>query len=236
LIGCLAERIWRVCSEQQDRLVELDKLKTILLRNDYPLDIIEKTLQRFIEQKAKERIEQEIESSIRVDKRFLKLPFINKKCDDFSNRLKTLVHSFFPTVDFTVAFQAPLTIGKLFPFKDNIKLTEEKSLVVYCLKCIQCGVEYIGKTERILCHRINEHKKDKESACRQHMDENPSHQIDFDNPEIIDTADNDKKLCVKELLHIISRKPELNKQLGKQSKHEIKTLLIRAYPQFRKKD
>ena len=36
-------------------------------------------------------------------------------------------------------------------FKDKIKNVEEQSLVVYNLKCRKCGVEYISKTERILC-------------------------------------------------------------------------------------
>jgi hypothetical protein len=38
------------------------------------------------------------------------------------------------------------------------------------------------------------------------------------------------KLKVKELLHILNSKPELNKQFGLQSSYEINTLLIKAYP------
>jgi hypothetical protein len=53
LIRCLAERILRVCSVEDERLVEIDKLKIILQRNDYPLDIIEKTLSKFLESKSK---------------------------------------------------------------------------------------------------------------------------------------------------------------------------------------
>ena len=106
-------------------------------------------------------------------------------------------------------------------------------MVVYSLKCARCEVEYIGKTERILCHRLKEHKNSKKSACKQHVDANPTHYFDFDNVEILDTADSDNKLRIKELLHILSRNPELNKQLGSQSNYEIKTLIITAYPQFR---
>jgi len=42
--------------------------------------------------------------------------------------------------------------------------------------------------------------------------------------------------CLFELLHILKRKPELNKQLNSQSNYDIKTLIIAAYPQFRKND
>ena len=45
-------------------------------------------------------------------------------------------------------------IGKLFPFKDNIKEKHAQSLVVYRLTCGICKQTYIGKTERILAHRI----------------------------------------------------------------------------------
>ncbi len=59
--------------------------------------------------------------------------------------------------------------------------------------------------------------------------------MDYDNVEIIDHADNATKLDVKELLHILKTKPEINRQLGSQSSYEIKTILIQAYPQHRKK-
>jgi hypothetical protein len=40
---------------------------------------------------------------------------------------------------------------------------------------------------------------------------------------------------MKELLHILKEQPELNQQLNSQSDYKIKTLIIQAYPQHRKK-
>jgi hypothetical protein len=54
--------------------------------------------------------------------------------------------------------------------------------------------------------------------------------------QIIDKASTDFKLRMKELLHILKRKPELNKQLNSQSNYDIKTLIFAAYPQFHKND
>jgi hypothetical protein len=48
-------------------------------------------------------------------------------------------------------------IGKKFPFKININEIQEQSLVEYKIKCPACNEIYIGKTERILAHRIKEH-------------------------------------------------------------------------------
>ncbi len=52
----------------------------------------------------------------------------------------------YPQAD--VAFKAPKTIGDMFPSKDKVMNTENKSLVVYKIKCKECGAEYIGKTEK----------------------------------------------------------------------------------------
>jgi hypothetical protein len=82
---------------------------------------------------------------VKPEKRFIVLPFAHRNADDFGIRLKKLVKVNYPQVDFNVAFRAPKTIGELFPFKDNVKNTE--SLVVYKIKCNECGAENIGKTE-----------------------------------------------------------------------------------------
>ena len=115
----------------------------------------------------------------------------------------------------------------MLPFKYSVKNAHERSLIVYSLKCATCRFEYIGKTVRILCHRLKEHRNSKMSALKQHIDENKDHSIDFQNVEIIDSADN------QELINILSRQPHQNKQLVSQSSYEIKTLIIQAYPQFR---
>jgi hypothetical protein len=236
LINCLAERIWRIVSDEDERLIEIEKLKLILVKNDYPTEVIDQTISKFIEKKTKNN--NIPVQTVEKMKRFLKLPYVNRKCEDFAFRLKQLVESNYTQVDFNVAFQAPMTIGKLFPFKDNIKKVEERSMVVYKLRCATCGATYIGKKERILYYRMKEHqdeKKDNNSACKKHIKANRGHRIAFENVEVLDSADNDLKLRIKELLHILTRKPELNKQLGSQSSFEIKTLLIQAYPQFRSK-
>ncbi|CAF0735031.1 unnamed protein product [Brachionus calyciflorus] len=122
---------------------------------------------------------------------------------------------------------------KIYVLDHNIKKNEDKSLVVYNIKCKNCEANYIGKCKRILSYRISEHKKSSESSCCQH-ESNTRHTMDYDNIEIIDKADTDMKLRIKELLHILKRKPSLNKQLNSQSYYEIKTVIIQAYPQHRK--
>ena len=124
-----------------------------------------------------------------------------------------------------------MTIGDLFPFKDNVKKNEDKSLVVYQLSCKDCNATYMGKTSRRLARRLKEHETTSSSACHDHS-RKLHHTIDYENVEVIDTASNDTKLKIKELLHILKRKPELNKQLNSQNEFQIKTILIKAYAEY----
>ena len=86
------------------------------------------------------------------------------------------------------------------------------------------------KSHRILVHRLKDHARENStSSCRQH-EKSTGHKIDFKNVEILDTASNDMKLRIKEILRILKRKLTLNKQLNSQSDFEIRTL-IKVYPQ-----
>jgi hypothetical protein len=231
LIYCLMDRIWKICSLEEERNVEIEKLKQILLKNEYPSEIIEKEISTFIGRKTNPKPIQE-KVNTRNTKKIIVLPYVNRKADHFSKRLRNLVENNFKDVKMNVAFTAPATIGQLFPFKDNIKKVESQALVVYKIKCKECDAQYIGKTERILSYRIEEHRKGG-SACGQHEKET-GHKMDFDNVEVIDRAASDFRLRIKELMHIIKLEPSLNKQLNSQSNFDIKTLIITAYPQHRK--
>jgi len=229
LINCLLNRIWRICTNQTNRDEEVIKLKVILAKNEYPNEIINDTIDKYIARITlpnQPKLQKEL-------KRFIVLPFVNRKVEDFAVRLKALVEDNYTQVDFNVAFKAPKTIGNMFPFKDRIRDISSQSLVVYKINCATCQAEYIGKTERILAHRMKEHAKSTKSACFQHIVDNPDHRMDYDNIQVIDRASSDFKAKMKELLHILHTKPELNKQLNSQSKYEIKTLIIQAYPQHR---
>ena len=93
-------------------------------------------------------------------------------------------------------------------------------------------------SKRILSTRVKEHRNPNgNSACTNH-ELLTGHRMCWESVTILETADSELKLRYKELLHILKRKPEQNKQLNSNSKYEVKTLIIKAYPQFRttKKD
>ena len=135
----------------------------------------------------------------------------------------------FPKVDLKVAFKAPKEIGNCFHFKDRPVDVLKQSLVIYHVKWHECDADYIGKTERILFYRIQEHKGESsvkiDSAIHQHQSAT-SDKIDFDNVKIIDSADSDFKLQFKEILQIDKRKPSLSKQFNFSNSYRIKTYII----------
>ena len=111
-----------------------------------------------------------------------------------------------------------------------------KSSVVYKFTCPGCGCNYIGKTERTLSEKTEEHaypnkKSNEQSAIYEHLSTCPhySHIVDlfsvnnhvvncnkFDinqirsNTIVFDKADNWNELLFKEALLIKSHKPLLN--------------------------
>jgi hypothetical protein len=240
LIYCLLDRIWKICSEVEARETEIKNLRQILAQNDYPEHVVEREINKFIEKRSQQQSTtnenrgQQEQPSDASQTRFIVLPFVSQKAEGFAKRLKGLVNKYYPNINFNVAFKTPDEIGKHFPYKDKVGTTKSRSLVVYRIKCGHegCDASYIGKTERILHHRIKEHMANSSSACHQHEKTHPGHRLCYDDVEILDSADSNFKLECKELLHIVQNKPSLNRQLGSQSNYNIKTLIIAAYPQY----
>jgi GIY-YIG catalytic domain-containing protein len=233
LIYCLLSRAWRICSDLEAKNLEIKRIKSILLGNDYPAHVLVSEISKFVRNVTKQEAasvshsgdEQPEDDSKKKKKRYIKLPYVNNKVEDFGKKLTKLVNSNFPLVELRVAFVAPMEIGKLFKFKDKVIEVEKQFLVVYHVKCKDCGADYIGKTERILSRRLKEHKESKSSTLFQHA-ASTGHEIDYDNVEILDRADSDRKLQVKEILHIDKRNPTLNIQLNNQAAFRMNVKII----------
>ena len=85
------------------------------------------------------------------------------------------------------------------------------SKVVYRINCLDCNKFYVGKTKRQLGLRVIEHKIKESSSVYKHM-ASENHRLDWDDIKIIDSARDDRRLLLKEMLHINNLKPELNIQ------------------------
>jgi hypothetical protein len=219
LISCLLDRSFKICSSEKQKLIEMEQLRELLIRNNYPNQIIEKEFDRFLKFKSLNNVNT-IDPEIKI--RYLSLPYMNDKSEIIARKLKELVKEHFHKINLRVAFKAPAELGDHFPFKDKVDDPKKLSGVIYHLKCKNCSDSYIGMTTRTFIKRMSEHKKDKNSHVFQHNSLD-NHEIDFDNVEILDRADSELKLQYKEMLYIRKLAPTLNKQLNS----ELFTLIIR---------
>ena len=99
--------------------LRIKKIKSILTRNDYPIEIINITIDKYIQKKNKPPLPiEEVLANNEIKTCFIVLPFVHRKAEDLGRRLKRLVESNFEHVKMNVAFKTPKTIGEMFSFKD----------------------------------------------------------------------------------------------------------------------
>ena len=206
-----------MCSDLDLFHIEVLNLKRILNKNDYPADIIDSVITKFINRKMAARAPEPPNKTddMRI-KLYLVLPYLSEKASSFGRKLTNLVNDSFPDVNLRVMFKAPREIKSFFRFKDLIPKMKRSS-VVYKISCLDCNSFYIGETKRHLHTRIQEHmndvgKGDYKSSVFEHS-KIYKHNIDYDGVEILDTADTEYKLKIKEMLYIDKEHPKMNIQI-----------------------
>jgi hypothetical protein len=214
LINCLLDRAWKICTTYELFQEEANNIKTILRQNEYPNRVLDMVMKKFVA-KRKKGVEEVGIPTVEKKKIFLVLPYQNRRMDEYKKRLTSLVNRFYPQIDFRLMFTCPYTIGQMFPFKERTP-PGLVSRVVYKIKCKDCSEFYIGKTMRCICRRIAEHKQgsgteEYRSSIFKHA-QSHKHEIDYDGMEMIDRADTDRKLLLKEMLYIQKYKPQINVQ------------------------
>ena len=104
-------------------------------------------------------------------------------------------------------FKKTMTISNLFPFKDRIE-KKCRSNIVYQAICEQCNCSYRGKTVNSLYERFylspsgHLHSKNKDSRLIEHCLKEVGHNFRFEDIKIIDSAENNYDLKIKESIYI----------------------------------
>ena len=147
LIKTLAYRIHRLCSKNVIE-TEIAKLKSNLLENGYPSQYIVKHIKQNCEPRAEKQILAEKKNV------FLNLTFKGDNTSQLtSRRLQKLVMSTFPSAKLNIIYHSKALLKQ-----SNIEHSSNSviSNCVYKFNCT-CSSMYIGRTERRLSDRINEH-------------------------------------------------------------------------------
>ena len=214
-------RIYTICTNWELIHVEIQHLKCTLLKNNYPISFINKSINLFLEKLFVKK-----QKVVSVPKRefIICLPFLGSQSRIVSTKLKKLFSSVFPAYKIKFIIKPGMKLANLFSFKD--KLSHKcLSNVVYKFSCSDCNVTYIGKTTRHLKVRMCEHlgvshitgkvrkfHPDQDTAIRKHLRES-GHNSNMDNFKIISRAKYNFDLTIKESILIGREKPILNKQV-----------------------
>ena len=90
-----------------------------------------------------------------------------------------------------------------------------KSHIVYKFECVECNSTYVGFTTRYYQTRVKEHlETDKSSHIYKHLHKNEKcKQMCSENCfEILDRANSEYELRIKEAIYIRWQAPDINKQ------------------------
>ena len=184
--------------------------------------MINKEINRYLNRKLKTSNNQDKEKN--VVKNYFKLPYIGKYSKEIKNKIAKLCLKYCKEINIEICFSL-LKTGSFFIVKDCIS-SECKSFVVYLFSCPSCRASYVGETTRRLAIRIEEHlSSGKGSVIFEHISQNENCKIACKNQEnfkIIDKANSEFQLKIKEAIHITLIKPALNKQI----KHERLNIIV----------
>ena len=204
LIKCLVKRAISICSNWSLFDKEINNIRKIFARNNYPAALVEKiiksTLTKFVAPNSPAPMEERTSYT-------LCLPYFGKMSDIFKKRLSRVCSRY--QLEARVVF-LPFKVSQYFCLKSSVP-TVLKSCVVYKYSCANDSQHsYIGKTKRHLLTRIMEHQK-VASAVKTHCERCPC--FAFSNFKILRTCRTDYEASIVEAILIRNNRPSLNNTL-----------------------
>ena len=177
LISTLVYRAWHLSSSYQNIHIELTNILNLLLKNSFPLNLIQENFHKLITKHYTSDSTKSDDDTILIDIRRLFLiaptapvnvddhcilppssyvlfsfPFIPQISPLIKKQLSAQVRKFFPHIQFRVILKPSYTIRHMFPYKDSFPLMMKPN-VVYKYVCDKCELSYIGSTTRCLFTR-----------------------------------------------------------------------------------
>ena len=219
LIFTLLYRAFRICSDYDKLHVEIEALKKIWQKNNYPLHVIDKCIYKFLDKLfTKPLRNRDVSAKKEV---IISLMYLGHISVQVKKRLRNIVHSCCPDIKLNVVFTSNNRLRNSFHFKDILP-NELKSFILYKFTCGTCNGTYLGETERHFIVRSYEHLglslfTEKEfsynekaaTAVRKHCCVN-KHYSSFNDFKIVGQAGNKFYLKLKECLLIFKQKPTMN--------------------------
>ena len=154
LISTLLFRIYTICSSWSSIHDEIQKLKSILKKNQYPESIIDTVVKKFI---YSVYTIQRLKKTELPKKTFqIILPYLGTVTGKIEKDIQKALRTYLPNCKIKVISRAATRLSSMFSFKDKIP-TYLNHCVVYKFVCGGCNSTYIGQTTRHIRTRFAEH-------------------------------------------------------------------------------
>ena len=220
LVSTLLFRCFHLSSSTTIFHQEVERLRSILAKNSFPLEFVDQCVASFLNKMFKRRKNNTSEEEKHTET--IVLPYLGKLSLEIRKRLRKYVNKHITNCNLVVIFRSQRRLRTLFRYKDTIP-TNLQSYIIYRYTCGTCKDSYIGKTDRHCLIRWCEHlkitpkrgnpskNKAEPTAVREHTLAT-EHPASLDNFEIIgrERSRNDFKLKIKESLLIKKHRPKLN--------------------------
>ena len=212
LIQCFLHRAYMISSSWLLFSKEVDFLRDVFWKNGYPKELFDSCLRHFLNLK---HIRDNSEAKVEYDKveTIFLIPYIGLPSVIFGRKLKRLLKEYY-CIDVKVVFSS-FKVKNYFSLKCHTPMPLMAN-VVYQFTCLRdANSTYIGKTIRHLATRVKEHATSP-SAIKDHLSSCITCKDNYscNSFKVIDSANSDFEVSIKEALHIKHKNPSLNKQLS----------------------
>ena len=153
LLHTLLHRSFIICCDFKTSHFEVDHLKAILIKNNYPLNFIDSCIKSFLNKLYTPKV---VVANVPKRNVFVQLPFLGSTSFQSRKKLQKLFSDKLRSSNLKIVFTSPVRVKSSFTFKDKLPKMLLSGLV-YQYKCGGCNATYYGKTKRHFKVRICEH-------------------------------------------------------------------------------
>ena len=141
-MSTLLFRYFALCSNFQLFHLEIVEFKKIFSRNGYPSKFVDACILKFLN---KIFIKKVVRDTVPKRDYSIILPYLGPLSTKIKRRIKNMFQEVIPAGKVNIVFKTTRRFSHLFKFKDLVS-SDLSSHVIYCFKCPNCNIGYIGET------------------------------------------------------------------------------------------
>ena len=117
LLYTLLHRSFSICCDFKTSHFEIDHLKTILMKNNYPPNFIDSCIKSFLNKLYTPKV---IVQNVPKRNVFVKLPFLGSTLFQIRKKLQKLFNDKLTSCNLKIVFTSPIRVSSFFTFKDKL--------------------------------------------------------------------------------------------------------------------